>query len=613
MVDRQSAPPVRLAIVALGMLLAVASIAFLRLSPPSIESTDRLVALVYSFREVKWFALAAVGGVWGAMFFLGLIRLRPKLTFGFLDGALVLLALLAFVSIAWTPDVGAAALEGFHILVLISFALLARLVDRNDLTMLVAVLSASGVILFLVMSPLDDGGVVHNGFGNENFGSEFMVLMTGLAFAGAACEIRWLRMLAITASGVGLTYLVVLAPSNLQFLAIAAGAAYVLMSYIPRRYRVAVGLALGVVGALLVALALIYVDPESLPRTSLDRLQGWVNTALLISDFPLLGVGLGGYFYEMAGYIDAYSSVLPTLGEPAYSNYERLPRAAENDALHVTAVLGVAGLVLVAIALIAAFVTSLLSDFRDRRWFWMTLWSLVGASLVSFPLQNPATGVGFAFLLGATVHPDGVGIPLTTGRAKALTTMIVAVLAVLCVPFFQETRASVSLSTAVAMNQLGRTAEAADHVRQAIGASDLSPRLRIQLFPRVIVAGPSYWRDNLTADDVDRYYRVSASAAPSAPLLLDLRARYLLGRPLTDESTIEIGRLIAELKRQIGRTSPAPHILEAALALQNSDLDTATRALGQAEPLLPDPVSDASGHVANYTALRNAVDRARAD
>ena len=600
------------AALSVGALLAVASVAFVRLELAT-DVAANATTFVYEFHNTKWALLTVVGVVWAAVLAGGLLRGRSSVGFGLVELCLGALILLAMISITWAPDRAAALLSTLHIATLVMFAFLARLTAKGSMDYISAAYAAVGIVALLGIPLLGDTRSIDNGFGNENFASEFALGATGLALVGAFGTVGIVRLLSIAAASLGVFYLVVAAPSNLQFLGVAAAIYYLLVVSLKEGYRWKVASLLAAAAVALVLAAAAFAPLERLPLSFLDRFQGWVNAARMIIDMPVTGTGLGGFFFEIPSYIDSYYLVFPALGEPAYSNYARIPSSVENDALQVIAELGLGGALLAALFLFAVVGAGLRSESWSGRFYWMTLFALLGASLVSFPLQNPSSGTVFAILVGAAIgRPAAAAESWLPRRQRLLAAGLVIALAGLSVPHVMETKAHILLSESVALNDLGKPSLAADTIRNAVEVSGLAPRIRSQLFPQVVVAGPTYWRDGIAEGEMERIYRKSSSAAPHNSLLVDLRVRYLLSHPLGDEQIAEIVRLIEGLKKRTGRTSPAPHILEAALAIQLSDIDAASRALDAAEPLLPvNDLADSNGHLANYTALRATVARSR--
>ena len=108
-------------------------------------------------------------------------------------------------------------------------------------------------------------------------------------------------------------------------------------------------------------------------------------------------------------------------------------------------------------------------------------------------------------------------------------------------------------------------------------------------------------------------YQTSRTAAPSSPLLLDLRARFLLSQPISQEAADEVSRAVDQLKQLLGDIHPNPYILEAALALALGDVDAASVALERVRPLISaEDDQDSSGTRQNYEALSASLKKAQA-
>ncbi len=129
-----------------------------------------------------------------------------------------------------------------------------------------------------------------------------------------------------------------------------------------------------------------------------DRLAAWRDTAVMIRDFPIIGVGFGGYGTAMLAY--------QTTGR--HSIYVQ----AHNDYLQILAEGGLLAAVpvIVLFVLIVRSIRHRIENHDDPETYWLRAGAVAGLvgiaaqSLVEFSLQMPGNTLMFVFLLAVALH-----------------------------------------------------------------------------------------------------------------------------------------------------------------------------------------------------------------
>jgi tetratricopeptide (TPR) repeat protein len=145
-----------------------------------------------------------------------------------------------------------------------------------------------------------------------------------------------------------------------------------------------------------------------------ERISLWRNSAEMVREAPLLGVGPGHWKIEYPRFA---RSALPHEGDRF--SLGRQPERAHNEPLQLLAETGVVGFSLVALLLMLSSVALLRSGpnaFSRRAAFDIVL-SLVVLSLFAFPLQLACTGSLFFLLLGSGSGTTGPLALRLEGRA----------------------------------------------------------------------------------------------------------------------------------------------------------------------------------------------------
>jgi O-antigen ligase len=547
-------------------------------------SPDGLSVVIFETRMIKWLSISVVTAA--AIFFvaIGVIAAKEYRP-GLVDLAVGLFVLWALISVLWTPDQLAFSFSALHITQMLAVFLFVRVIDQRSVKSLIEGLAVFGVVASLVLISLDLSDGFDGGFGNENFAAEFLtistVLLSALTIINWHLEARKRTLVYAVVAAAGLVYLLILAPSNLQFLGFA-GAATLALWWLSRRLFAGM-----VVIAALGIIAIVLLAPEfadELPRTFRDRAQIWVNASLLAVQAPITGHGLGSFFHLYPSVQDRYVEVAPFLGAPAFDNFLRNAPASENEFLQVFAELGGIGL-LFAIGVLATAVSRMmrLPFVHVGVACGVTLASAVALSLVSFPMQNPAPALVAVVMLAVGA---GMGAktaePYSERRSRLPIYGVAVASAIVTVLLVPPLQASWAFAHAEAYDGLRDKSAATRWVLRTLEHSSLDPRWRLRAFNQAVI-DPE--RASLDVD-LDNLFAVSSSAAPQHPLLLDLRLKQLLSTRGLVLDLDEIEGMLGALMQSSGRSRANAHILEAQLALQLGDRPRAVRAVTRARSLI---------------------------
>lgn len=268
------------------------------------------------------------------------------------------------------------------------------------------------------------------GFGNENFQTEFFILLLPFLFfgirksiIGALCALMFF----------GAAYMVFFGPSHQRWL-ILAGLAFVGLTYLWLwGFRWA---------SLIVAFSGLNVGLYAgfLSRNFLEsiytRIELTANTLAMWLSAPFFGKGLGSFNVEYPNFQEAHFSWFPWIGTAFDKDMMYYAGAAHNEYAQLLSDYGLAGFILACL-----FAWFLVGKPRDRLdWAAYGCLYFVGLiSLVEFPLQNPHTGLIAAVSAGLvasgrrTVAFEWSRLPaltIATCAAKAVVIVFVGYVAV---------------------------------------------------------------------------------------------------------------------------------------------------------------------------------------
>lgn len=603
---------------ALGLGLAIAVLWFVR-----IEVTQENLAnatsltLAYEFDHVKWFGAGFVLLLWATFLAFGLIGRRADPLIAKVDlfvGAFFAFAAASFV---WSPDETTALQAGLHGLLLLFAYVLTRLTAEQELKRLIGTFAHISIAGTFVVSLLVSESKVFGGLGNENFLAEFLLVMCGLASVTVFGERGVVRTCSTLVVGSGLGYLIVFAPSNLQFVGLTAIAVYFL-AWAQRWRTFGFATSILVIGAFTVFLWILEFDGlHRLPINALDRMQIWTNAAIMFLDQPVLGRGLGSFFHDFGVYSDRFAGVFPHMVLESYGNYARQPSGADSEPLDLLVRLGVVGGAIAFSILFGLYRTCLFTNRSGAGPLGISITAGLAVGTVSLTFANAATMIPLSLAAGWIVNYEPERSTKLLRIGSRFSRVLGLSVALLIIPVLVLTQRDViagkSFSRALAYDEKGDTVASAESLLHAIRISDTDPRLRIMAYTQTIIAGPEFRQANsITVAQLESMFRRARDASPDNPLLLDIRLKSLLSQSGLTLDLAEIENMLNSLKKTTGRSNANAHILEAALAVQLKDGPRATAALSTAEALVRDPPGqNDAANLANIKVLKEALGQLR--
>lgn len=314
----------------------------------------------------------------------------------------------AALSLLWSPDPAAGALQ-LHKLVVLAVVFLAARAHAWNLPLMITV--AVGAVIALYLVPF----LPYGGFGNENFLAEF--LLAGLPFVAVYF---WRELKAriepnlcpeTTTNAYGLWYIFKSTKTYLfcgGFVGIFVGYVWVFatsQSLLPVLVLLAAVTALCIrhrhwqflLIAVLAAGNAVLLWPEIFWNSIATRLEISSATLVMWAAAPFQGVGFGGFNHGYPAVRETFLAFMPSHDPVVRGAY--FAGAAHNEVLQAGAELGLIGLVLAGVFLFLVL--------RKAPWGapLASIGILAVCGLVGFPLQNPATGALAAFCLGMVASP----------------------------------------------------------------------------------------------------------------------------------------------------------------------------------------------------------------
>ena len=479
------------------------------------------------------------------------------------------------LSLMWSPDYQQGIEQTVRLIVIGGIATFVSTLPRRELERLLPHFIAAsllGALLFDWKWP-----TLHGGFGNPNFLAEFVFFC--LPFAAwklGEHTLRWdfLRGVAFVW---GLYHLLFDTSSNLKYLAV--GLWLILLAYQFRRHWfVALMILLVPVNVALLSGRVNFLpcsaEGADIMCSLQARLEVFYNSAALWSNFPWLGVGLGGFNFWYPLFQEAHVAVLPeyTVMMPI----AQFAGAAHNEILQVLTETGIVGLAVAVLSLVIVLRGVKYDDFNKAA-----LWTLIFAgvnSMIAFPLHTPPTALIAACALGVLGNGRGavlrlslprlrwVGAPLAT--AFSIWVIVLGVLSYRAEMMFSVTQANISSDPLMAFwtnAEAAQTYPYHSHYRHQLV---LSLRAVTDLRQQIIVE----------PEAADKAYEVSKSTSPFNPGIAAARVGYLINSGRFDEKKAEIEALLTHLKSR-ANLQAVTWLVETIYAMKTGDTDRAKAAL----------------------------------
>lgn len=555
-------------------------------SPVNLVWASLLVAatVLYDFGTQspiypRWLVIYVMAALAGAFLIVHLWRAR-EIRFGFIDLAVLGFVAYAAQSVLWSADWREGLFELQNLIALAAVFLYVRHARPRWIPE-AAMAGMIATFVLVVVYPADNGG-----HGNPNFATEFLLIAFPLA-----CGLRglkWLLVPPILAASA--FYLFYVNDSAIEWLVILAVGA-ILAVFLMRAFKWAGAWIFGGLAAVFAGTVTLFYGtmPAVVARTEI-----FTNTIAMWLDRPFFGHGLGSFNAMYPKFREVHLGIFPDMGTilPTPIQYAG---HAHNELLQGLAELGIAGMVLAGVFLVAVLRRrrdSRIPRGSETKWYnrqgfsggaQSAIWTLIVVgviALIEFPLQNPATAVLVAVALGVVAQRDEQAVKVPNPATLGLSILTGAAAVALPISGVQAVNAERNMAqmrNAWDVNPLYA-------FKANMAAHDKYPLPYFTRFHMALSLANLTRRQPVAIQDLaaDRVYQISRSASPHSPAVLLARAEYLLaaGR----DTGPEIDTLLQRLKRQ-ARIQPGTWITEAVYAIRRGDTQRALHAVVQARKL----------------------------
>lgn len=533
------------------------------------------------------------------MLFLAVWRGR-HLTFTPLDLALGATFAWASLSIAWSTDWRGGLYALAHIICFLAIFWAARYSPRDIVDKVVpaaVTISIAIILAMLAYGPAQLWG----GFGNANFAAEYLMIAAPFAAWLAWKQKRFVMALPAAVVLLGAAYVLFAGyPSRMPFVGLLGALA--MMVWFCRRYYYLLALVAGL-GALAVLGATSLDQP--IAASILSRMEIWFNAAILWSEKPMIGWGLGGFAHEydrvqgmhIASFPSLFGNGTTILGRPA-----AYVGSAHNEIVQIAVELGMIGLVFAGacVWLLVKEVSGAVSQAphmqtQTCRPFMIAVMAITGAaSFVEFPIHNPATAMLFAVAAGIATRGPSPAWRVSLGRLYWRIPAAVICLALLVgTGVFAKKSYSASLKmqpfllhTVLATNKhpAASLVKAAQANFDAYKEMPLHPYFRRQLMLSIgNLLVKHRGKVKINRETADLAYKVAMTAAPYTPAVMLNRIVYLMNTG--SQLDAEIPRLLNILSTN-GAVLPEYWTLDGWFAFYNLNLVRAESSLAKALAIL---------------------------
>jgi O-antigen ligase len=590
----------QLVAIGLGTFLAISCVVFVA----DFTHTEAALTMAAIYTEPKWAALIVSAMLWAILVVFG-VRLGIAETprFGLADASIAALLLWLALSILWSPDRASAVSALPTIIATVVFYALGRLTRPAHLALILASAAVVAIVVTILLWILVPGGLgLHGGFGNVNHLAEFLVAAIPLSFVGYKIfRSRHWRTIALLTSVVGGVFLIGYLQTKLVFAAIFVIAAFWAFA----RHRNILSLACIVTGGVtFVAGSLFAVAFRDrypvLADSFVDRLQNWIDALPLVLEHAISGIGIRGLFYAYPDNLNSYVDVWPGLGAPGASFVTAVPESLHNEPLDLLVSGGLIGFVL-AVGMLATLMwrarRSDLGAASPAFYYGLSLSGLMGAALLGFPFQLPATLTFAALMAGGLVTASAE----TSGTHRGLPTVGFVLILVGIYPLHEKivsSLAAMDSSRAALARERQDWPASYKLLTASISRDAANPVDRISQFTNLMVAGPAFWA-SLPEGSIKSSAQMARSASLHNPLFLDLRLKYLVSQPELDVEEAE--RLAAVFLRTTNHVAANAYVMEAAIALRLGQKNRARNALDAADSF---PVVDSNDKTNEENAKR---------
>lgn len=500
------------------------------------------------------------------------------------------------LSLSWSSDPrdGALTLEAMVVLWLIFVGV--QRIPRRELIAGVytgATIALFGSIVFGVAYKTTYGGV-----GNENYQSEMFLVLLPLVVA-AWCAIKtpvaWLRWFALPVTLGAVWFLTTVNLSDTKWVAVAAILTAVAVMFVRRRNFYAVGLTCLI--PINIALWSGWITSAVVIKAISHRVEIGFNSAILWSERPFFGHGLGSFNYEYGRVQEAHLRFFPDMDTVLHPS-SVFAGAAHNELLQLGADSGLTG-VLIALVIIGLLLRRFFVKNKDAADIGAAMSLVVVAALsqIGFPLQNPATVTIVVIAAAVLMQGDRVVLRLNTPKIPST-----ALCGALCAAILYS--ASLSWRAESIFKYVKPNIEIAHPIafRSNLNAHLMYPydrkyrhQLALTVGSLLKVAGGGV---TITNEAADQSYRIAQSASRYMPAVQLSRLEYLLNSGRWEESS-ETEELLEWLKEH-ARLQPGVWLADGSYAVMTGDTERLLMALSMATKLPTKTHEAAFKHLASY-------------
>lgn len=483
--------------------------------------------------------------------------------------AAFLLLLWAALSLLWTPDQWQGLFQLSHALLAISGFLLVSRLPENAVRYAVlsgALLALLGHFVLLSLLPTDWYG----GFGNKNFGAEFVMAAVPLV-AVSLWQSRLLRYLGIAAALAGIAVLfTVYGQAHAKYVALLVLGGCLAVWLIWKRAYLLAGI---IVLVPIDAMVLLGYNAWSISSLR-TRIELWTNTIALWLEKPLLGHGFGSFNYEYPRFQEYHLSFFPEMGT-LLNQPGMFSGSAHSEPLQLLAELGLIGFLLasgfVAVLLRERFRPGALSPVDYGCLASLAL--VLGSGIVGFPLQNPATIALAVIALGLLARHER---PILLFRANRLVRLglslpVAASLVAVSWLHFESRAYFTQVKAGMENNDIAGAFVANLRAVQKF-PWDWLPKYQ---FPLTLTALAVHDRKStIEHRAADQVFALGQEVSPHAPILKYSRIAYLDSSNRVDETAGEIEAILQNLK-DTASLQPPTWLAELWFAQRSGDLERA--------------------------------------
>ena len=330
----------------------------------------------------RWVAIALFA-FFGAI----LLSRARRIEFSITDVCALSFVAWVALSLLWTSDLGSGLLAFQNLLLLGSaYFLFSRI--KMDWLIPTVMACMVGAIILGFLRPLIGGG-----FGNQNWIVEWLLI--ACPFAVCFSVEHRARVWGFTGAAIALAAWVYSIWFNPSFTWVPVLSSIVTMFLLYRKkYFLAVFLV--ALGANIVLFAPEMVGADAMSSLT-SRLEIFTNTIFLWAESPVWGHGAGSFDYNYSRVQEAHMAVFPWL-DTIMRPTTVYAGQAHNEALQILSEYGIIGLT-IAVAMFLSLVVVQPTTKLGKASVWAV--AIGGTiSMMSFPLQNPATGFLIAAALG---------------------------------------------------------------------------------------------------------------------------------------------------------------------------------------------------------------------